>query len=154
MNRLPSPYSRYCLSLMNGLAAVAVEDADGDDRAEAVQRMELVEFDVVAGDEQHPEDGADERRDLGHEHAPPQRPHPQRPTYWAATAQHPTNAFAAMRNQPKSRWASNSALASDRPIGVRSPDACHSLQPMPPRITVTVESSSTPVTKPRRLSLT
>ena len=30
----------------------------------------------------------------------------------------------------------------------------HSLQPMPPRMTVTVESSSTPVTKPRRLSLT
>ncbi len=41
------------------------------------RRVELVEFHVVAADQHDPEDGADERHDLGHRDAPPQRPHPE-----------------------------------------------------------------------------
>ena len=51
MNRQPTPYSRYCLPLHERARAVAVEDADGDDRREPVQRVQPGRLEVVAGDQ-------------------------------------------------------------------------------------------------------
>jgi hypothetical protein len=53
--------------------SVRVEDADGDDRDEAVEQVELRRVDLLDVDQGDAEDRLDEDRDLGDDREPPQR---------------------------------------------------------------------------------
>ena len=71
--------------------------------------------------------------------------------YWAATAQHPDERVRHDQELPDGAVGVENGLhdtcrSSGERRAERTPDRRgHSLHPMPPRITVTVESSSTPV---------
>ena len=56
------------------LEAVAVDDGDGDDAYEAVEGVELWQGDLVAPDEERPQDDLDEHGGLGEADEPPQGP--------------------------------------------------------------------------------
>ena len=66
MNRDPRPYEHPFLAPHPAARAVAVEDADGDDRRKPVQRVELMGLEVVARHQHGAGDRLDERHRLRH----------------------------------------------------------------------------------------
>ena len=122
---------------------IAVEDADHDDRREAVQGVELIEFHVVVADENDARDRDHERRHLRDPDRPPQQPPAQR-----------HHVLRRGRPDPDDRIRDDEEPSDGHVQVVEGAHLRQSRQPSPPNSTETMESSASPVRNPRKLLLT